>query len=154
MTLALNHLAVLCRDKEVSAKFLTDLLGLPPARPYGNFLVVDLDNGVSMDYASMGADADIAWQHYAFLVSEEQFDQIFGRLQASGQEYWAFPGHNYPGRIVRRDNGRGMYFDDPDGHRLEVITQPYGPSLVGLPEADLLNLLDPPVTTLDETTVS
>ena len=147
MTLALNHLAVRCRDKKVSATYLTDVLGLQAPKPYGPFLVVDLENGVSMDYASVGPDTDIAYQHYAFLVSEDQFDQIFGRIQESGQEYWAFPGHRYPGRITRRDGGRGVYFDDPDGHALEVITRPYGDSLTGLPEADLLLLLDPPMPT-------
>ncbi len=147
MSLALNHLAVLCRDKEVSAHYLTDVLGLPAPRPFGHFLTVDLENGVSMDYASVGTDTDIAAQHYAFIVSEDRFDQIFDRIQEKGQEYWAFPGHRYPGRITRRDGGRGVYFDDPDGHSLEVITRPYGSSLTGLPEADLLLMLDPPMPT-------
>lgn len=120
----LNHTIVSCRDKMRSAAFLTDILGLRPATTYGPFRVVALDNGVSLDFHD--TDGAIAPQHYAFLVSEEAFDEIFERVRDRGLEYWADPGRRQPGEINRRDGGRGFYFDDPDGHFLEVLTRPYG----------------------------
>ncbi|MGP0029743.1 MAG: VOC family protein, partial [Acidimicrobiales bacterium] len=103
---------------------LTETLGLPAATPFGPFLVAEIDNGVSLDFHE--TDETIAPQHYAFLIGEEDFDQIFARLSAQGATYWADPGRREPGRINRADGGRGIYFDDPDGHLLEIITRPYG----------------------------
>ncbi|GAB3976867.1 hypothetical protein GCM10029978_064960 [Actinoallomurus acanthiterrae] len=75
----------------------------------------------------MDSDADrIDPQHYAFLVSEEEFDAIFGRIQEAGVTYYADPFHQEPGRINHLDGGRGAYFSDPNGHNLEIITRPYG----------------------------
>ena len=71
-------------------------------------------------------DGEIASQHYAFLIDEDDFDQIFGRISGRGLDYWADPGLNRQGEINRNDGGRGVYFRDPDGHLLEVITRPYG----------------------------
>jgi catechol 2,3-dioxygenase-like lactoylglutathione lyase family enzyme len=120
----LNHTIVNCTDKHASARFLTDLLGLPEAAPFGPFLVVELDNGVSMDYAD--DHGGVRPQHYAFLVSEEEFDAIHGRIVERGLPFWADPFHHQPGRIGTGDGGRGLYWDDPDGHILEIITVPYG----------------------------
>jgi catechol 2,3-dioxygenase-like lactoylglutathione lyase family enzyme len=124
MTVELNHTIVAARDKLAAAIFLTDLLGLPAPTPFGPFLVVTLGNGVSLDFAD--TSDDIHPQHYAFLVSEPDFDAIFGRIQALDLPYWADPFHNEPGEINRRDGGRGVYFDDPNGHILELLTRPYG----------------------------
>ncbi len=124
MSVQLNHTIVGCRDKEVSAGFLTEILGLPPPRAFGPFLVVEADNGVSLDYRE--ATGEIASQHYAFLVGEEAFDPIFDRIRARCKEFWADPGRSRPGVINRRDGGRGVYFPDPDGHMLEILTRPYG----------------------------
>ena len=124
MTIALNHTIVWCRDQQRSAAFLTRLFGLPDAVRFGPFLVVELGNGVSLDYHDI--DEPIAGQHYAFLVSETEFDEIFGRIQAQGLEHWADPGQFRPGEINHNDGGRGVYFADPDGHLLEIITRPYG----------------------------
>jgi catechol 2,3-dioxygenase-like lactoylglutathione lyase family enzyme len=124
MAIELNHTIVAARDKLSAATFLTDLLGLPAPTPFGPFLVVTLNNGVSLDF--MDTSDDIRPQHYAFLVSETEFDNIFGRIRAQGLQYWADPFHQQPGKINTRDGGRGVYFDDPDGHDLELLTRPYG----------------------------
>jgi catechol 2,3-dioxygenase-like lactoylglutathione lyase family enzyme len=127
MSVLLNHTIVWCRDKKESARYLTDTLGLPEAKPWGPFMVVDMGNDVSLDYHDV-ADMDdaIASQHYAFLVSEADFGEIFGRIEESGQDYWADPGLGHKGEVNRRDGGRGVYFKDPDGHLLEILTRPYG----------------------------
>jgi catechol 2,3-dioxygenase-like lactoylglutathione lyase family enzyme len=124
MTVELNHTIVAARDNLAAATFLTDLLGLPAPTPFGPFLVVTLGNGVSLDFVD--TSDDIHPQHYAFLVSEPDFDTIFGRMRALDLPYWADPFHNEPGEINTRDGGRGVYFDDPNGHILELLTRPYG----------------------------
>jgi catechol 2,3-dioxygenase-like lactoylglutathione lyase family enzyme len=124
MTAQLNHTIVWCSDKARSAAFLADVLGLPAPKPFSHFLVAELGNGVSMDF--MDKDGKVARQHYAFLVSEDEFDAGFARIRELGLTYWADPGHSQPGEINRHWGGRGVYFDDPDGHVLELITKPYG----------------------------
>ncbi len=124
MSVRLNHTIVWCRDQNVSASFLTEILGLAPAVRFGPFLVVEVANGVSLDYHEV--DSDITEQHYAFLIDEDDFDEIFGRITARGLDYWADPMQSRPGTVNRNDGGRGVYFADPDGHLLEVITRPYG----------------------------
>jgi hypothetical protein len=124
MTASLNHTIVLAHDKRASAQFLVDILGLQPPTTFGPFLVVQLHNGVSLDYADdHGAPHP---QHYAFLVSEEEFGQIHARIVERGLTYWADPFHREEGRINTNDGGRGLYWDDPNGHVLEIITVPYG----------------------------
>jgi catechol 2,3-dioxygenase-like lactoylglutathione lyase family enzyme len=121
----LNHTIVHAGDPEGSARFLTELLGLPDPRPFGPFMVVELENGVSLDYITAPADA-LTVEHYAFLVDEPEFDAIFGRIRERGLPYWADPGKRQPNRINTRDGGRGVYWNDPNGHMLEIITRPYG----------------------------
>jgi catechol 2,3-dioxygenase-like lactoylglutathione lyase family enzyme len=124
MAVQLNHTIVHARDKKVSAEFTAEILGLGEPKPFGPFLVVQTDNEVSLDF--MEAGGEIVPQHYAFLVSDREFDEIFGRIRERGLQYWAYPGHEGPGEINTRDGGRGTYFDDPDGHALEILTRPYG----------------------------
>lgn len=124
MGVELNHTIVACSDKRRSAEFLTGILGLPPASGFGRFLVVSTDNGVSLDFAQ--TDGEIATQHYAFLVGESEFDAAFERIIDRGLPHWADPGRTRPGEINRNDGGRGVYFADPDGHLMEIITRPYG----------------------------
>lgn len=124
MSVQLNHTIVSCRDQQRSAAFLSEILGLPPATRFGHFLVVEADNAVSLDFAE--SSEEIVAQHYAFLVSEDEFDAAFGRIRDRGLMYWADPGKSRPKAINHNDGGRGLYFDDPDGHRLEIITRPYG----------------------------
>jgi catechol 2,3-dioxygenase-like lactoylglutathione lyase family enzyme len=124
MAVQLNHTIVHASDKEASASFLADVLGLPSPTPFGPFMTVETANDVTLDF--LNTDDEIISQHYAFLVSEDEFDQIFGRIQDRGLAYWADPRHRLPGQINTNDGGRGVYFDDPDGHNLEIITRPYG----------------------------
>ncbi|MER7505563.1 VOC family protein [Nonomuraea pusilla] len=124
MPVQLNHTIVHARDREETASFLTDLLGLPTAPVFGPFRVVELANGVSLDV--MRATDAVRPQHYAFLVSEEEFDQIWARIKERGLTFWADPGHQQEGRINTNDGGRGLYWSDPNGHNLEIITRPYG----------------------------
>jgi catechol 2,3-dioxygenase-like lactoylglutathione lyase family enzyme len=119
----LNHTIVWCRDKRASAAFITQLLGLPAATPFGQMLVVKLGNGVSLDY--FDSDGKIAMQHYAFLMDEDTFDDVFARVRERGLRYWADPGKQRAGETYVHNGGRGVYFDDPDGHLLEIMTQPY-----------------------------
>ena len=120
----LNHTIVSCRDQQRSAAFLTGILGLPPTTRFAHFLVVEADNGVSLDFAETSGDNTA--QHYAFLVGEEEVDATYRRLRDQDLPYWADPGQTRPGLINRRDGGRGLYFEDPNGHLLEIITRPYG----------------------------
>ncbi len=124
MTIELNHTIVYSRDKRVASDFLASLFGLPSPVAWGPFLAIGVANQVTLDF--LDADGEIAPQHYCFLVGEHEFDEIFGRIQAQGLAYWADPGHDRPGEINTHDGGRGVYFDDPSGHILEIITRPYG----------------------------
>ncbi|MGI5195246.1 VOC family protein [Streptomyces sp. CA-288835] len=124
MTVELNHTIVAAHDKKASAQFLADILGLEVSPPFGPFIPVHIPNGVTLDYAD--ADDPITPQHYAFLVSEDDFDAIFARIRAAGLTYWADPFHRWANEINRNDGGRGTYFDDPNGHNLEILTRPYG----------------------------
>jgi catechol 2,3-dioxygenase-like lactoylglutathione lyase family enzyme len=124
MAVKLNHTIVHARDRQASAKFFTEIFGLAAPRPFGPFLDVDVANEVTL--AFLETDGDIQVQHYAFLVTEAEFDQIFGRVQARGLDYWADPAHLRQGEINRNDGGRGVYFNDPSGHYLEILTRPYG----------------------------
>ena len=118
MSVELNHTIVSATDPEASARFASEVLGLPQPTRFGPFVVVATANDVSLDY--MDADGEITPQHYAFLVSEPEFDKIFDRIQGRGLEFWADPGRRRSGEINRRDDGRGLYFEDPDGNGLEV----------------------------------
>jgi len=120
----LNHTIVHARDRRRSATFLAQMLGLAEPTEFGPFLVVNVANDISLDFAD--DSGTIQPQHYAFLVTEEEFDQIFGRITAQGLDYWADPFHREPGRINTNDGGRGVYWNDPDDHVLEIITRPYG----------------------------
>ena len=120
----LNHTIVSCRDQQRSASFLTGILGLPAPVRFAHFLVVEADNNVSLDFAETAGP--ITPQHYAFLVDEAAFDAAFGRIQDQDLQFWADPGRRQPGVINHRDGGRGVYFEDPDGHVLEILTRPYG----------------------------
>ena len=124
MSVQLNHIIVWCRDQKASAAFFTEMLGLPPASQFGPFLVVTLDNGVSLDFYAK--DGKIALQHYAFLIGDDDFDRIYARIRERALPHWADPARNHAGEINHNDGGRGVYFEDPDGHFLEVLTRPYG----------------------------
>ncbi|MDR7301207.1 VOC family protein [Haloactinomyces albus] len=124
MTILFNHTIIAARDKQQSASFFTEIFDLPPAEPGGFFLVVRLDGGVLLQFAEPGIE--FPPQHYAFLVTEDDFDNIYARIRAAGIEYSADPQGKLPRQYNTNHGGRGIYFHDPSGHYLEAITQPYG----------------------------
>ena len=123
MSVELNHTIVWCRDKQKSTRFLMDILDLPSPVEFGQMLVVQLANGVSLDF--LNSEDPISMQHYAFLIGEDEFDRVFARIRDRGLPYWADPGKQRAGETYSHNGGRGVYFDDPDGHLLEVMTRPY-----------------------------
>ena len=123
MTVTLNHTIVHAHDKAATARFLTEILGISPARTLSHFTVVQVGE-TSLDFIE--TDGEISSRHFAFLVSEDEFDEIFARLKERGLSYWADPFQREPGRINRWDDGRGVYFEDPNGHNLEILTRSYG----------------------------
>lgn len=124
MAVQFNHTILAAKDRDTSAAFLAEMLGLPAPTKWGPFIMVTTENGVNLDY--MNVEGDIKRQHYAFLVSESEFDDIFGRIRERKLKYWGDPGQTQAGEINRHDGGRGLYFEDLNGHLLEVITRPYG----------------------------
>jgi catechol 2,3-dioxygenase-like lactoylglutathione lyase family enzyme len=124
ITIEFNHLIIFAHDKKESAHFLTQILGLPDPQPAGFFLSVDFKNKVTFQYAEPGVE--FIMQHYAFLVSEPEFDEILIRIQEKGLTYWADPHKQKPYEYNCNHGGRGLYFLDPAGHGMEIITQPYG----------------------------
>ena len=121
MSVELNHTIVWARDKEASARFLASILGVEIGPRWGPFVAVRLGNGVTLDYAD---GDDIRAQHYAFRLDEDEFDAAFARLRSAGIAYYADPLHEQPGRINHWNGGRGVYFADPDGHNMELLTRP------------------------------
>ncbi len=124
MTVKLNHTIVHAHDKRASAEFLAGILGLNAPVPFGPFLGVQTGNEVTLDF--LETDEDIQTQHYAFLVSDTEFDEIFARIKARNLPYWADPAQQQLNQINTRDSGRGVYFEDPSGNLLEILTRPYG----------------------------
>lgn len=124
MAVRLNHTIVHSRDKRASADFYAEVFGFGKAKAFGPFLDIETANGVTL--ALLETDENFDPQHYAFLVTEDEFDRIFGRVKARGLNYWADPAKRSKGEINTHFGGRGVYFDDPSGHFLEIITRPYG----------------------------
>jgi catechol 2,3-dioxygenase-like lactoylglutathione lyase family enzyme len=123
VSIRFNHLAVAAGDRQLSATFLTNLLGLPEPTGWGPFLSVTLDDGVRLDYAEPGIE--FPGQHYALLVSDDVFDRASERITADGVPFWADPGIRSPNEINTNHGCRGVYFDNPSGHHFELITKPY-----------------------------
>ena len=125
MSVELNHTIVRATDKQASAQFIAGILGVDVDDPWGPFMPVRLSNGVALEYVDA---AEVDAQHYAFLVGDDEFDHGFARIQDAGIPYYADPFLHRPGEINHLYGGRGVYFHDPDGHILELITRPYGPT--------------------------
>jgi hypothetical protein len=124
MNVQLNHTIVHVSDKDRSSEDLAEILGVAPPTTYGPFRVLELANGVSLDFADDHGAPD--GQHYAFLVAEDEFDAIQQRIVDRDLDFWADPFHRRPGEINTNDGGRGLYGADADGHNLEIIPVPYG----------------------------
>ena len=124
MTIELNHTIVPAKDKWRSAKFLADILGLEAGPEWSHFVPVRSSNGVTLDFAEA---TEFRRQHYAFLVSEQEFDAALSRIKSAGLAFYADFNRDGGGQINHLYGGRGCYFEDPDGHLMEIITRPYGP---------------------------
>ena len=124
MAIDFNHTILSARDSKASADFLAGVLGLPAPRRWGPFYMVTTANDANLDY--MDSEGEIARQHYAFLVGEAEFDAIFDRIRERKLTWWADPAQRKAGEVNDHDGGRGLYFEDPNGHLLEIITRPYG----------------------------
>lgn len=127
MSVSINHLILFAHDKVSSARFLAHILDRPEPTLWGPFATVALDSHCHVEFAE--PDYEIQPQHVAFLVSEEDFDGIYERITATGLTHWADPQMAHPGTYNRNHGGRGVYFRDPSGHGLEVLTRPYGADL-------------------------
>lgn len=127
MACTFNHTIVAARDREASARFFREILEAAPAPSWGPFTNVLLDDGVLIQFADLSEDAypEIQNQHYAFLVDDALFDRAYARLVERGVEHWADPRGERPGETNTEHGGRGVYFRDPAGHYLEMITRPY-----------------------------
>jgi catechol 2,3-dioxygenase-like lactoylglutathione lyase family enzyme len=126
MPIEFNHTIIAARDKRESAEFISELFGLPSPKPFGPFMTVEIEHGATLDYADVADGEQIRSQHYAFLVSEDDFDAIYRKIQSRELPHFAGPGGQGSGKINTRDGGRGVYFLDPAGHSLEILTRPYG----------------------------
>lgn len=126
MAVELNHTIVTASDAEASARWFAELFGLAaPQHVFGYFWQVSTANGVALDFADAG-DGPIVSQHYAFLVSEAEFDSIYATIVERGADHWADPSRHHSGEVNHHDGGRGVYFLSPEAHLLEIITRPYG----------------------------
>jgi extradiol dioxygenase family protein len=116
MAVTFNHTIIAAKDREASARFLVDLLGLEEPTRWGPFTSVRLDEGVVLQYAEPPVD-EIQMQHYAFLLDDETFDAVFERVQAQALDYWADPQLRRAGELNDNNGGRGFYFFDPAWRR-------------------------------------
>jgi catechol 2,3-dioxygenase-like lactoylglutathione lyase family enzyme len=124
MAVKLNHTLVDSRDRDASALFMAEMLGIDPPLVLGPFALVKVGDELTLDFRHV--EHEIKPQHYAFLVSEPEFDEIFARIEKRRLDFWADPHKHRPHEINHWDDGRGVYFEDPNGHLLEVITRSYG----------------------------
>jgi catechol 2,3-dioxygenase-like lactoylglutathione lyase family enzyme len=120
MTIRLDHTIVPSKDKAASARFFAEIFGLT-AEPVGHFAPVRINESLTFDFAD---EPDPQGGHYAFHLSDAEFDAIFARVKARGLAYGSGPFSHTDGRINTRRGGRGFYFEDPNGHLLEVMTVP------------------------------
>ena len=132
MAIVLDHTIVPAKDKVASAEFFAEIFGLKVKPGQGHFAQVQVNESLTFDFA----DEPEAWggpgfdprtgksHHYAFHISEPEFEAIFGRVKAKGLAYGSGPYNHTDGQIYTRRGGRGFYFEDPNGHLLEVMTVP------------------------------
>jgi extradiol dioxygenase family protein len=126
MPVAFNHTIVHARDAHESATFFSEIMGLPAPVRAGYFLAVPIEHGVTLDFEEVSDGETVQPQHYAFLVSEDDFDGIYGRIVARGIEHYPEPNRDRVNEINHHDGGRGVYWCDPSGHFQEIITVPSG----------------------------
>ena len=120
MPITLNHTIVPARDKVASAEFFGRIFGLTYEGTMGHFAPVKVNDTLTLDFDNSD---EFESHHYAFHVSDEEFDAIFNRIQAEGLRYGSGPFESENMQINNRRGGRGVYFKDPDGHMLELLTR-------------------------------
>jgi catechol 2,3-dioxygenase-like lactoylglutathione lyase family enzyme len=125
VTITLNHITVAVNDRQRGARFITELIGLPPARPAGPFMAVAVNDELTLDFDDRHAANP---GHYAFLVDDATFDRILDAADALGAAYGSGPERGWDGNTYNTGDGRGIYVQDPDGHNYEFFTS-IGPSL-------------------------
>jgi catechol 2,3-dioxygenase-like lactoylglutathione lyase family enzyme len=121
MAIVLDHTIVPAKDKVASAEFFADIFGLKVNPGQGHFAQVQINDSLTFDFADQPEPRS---HHYAFHISEAEFEEIFGRVKAKGLPYGSAPYNHTDGQIYTRRGGRGFYFEDPNGHLLEVMTVP------------------------------
>lgn len=123
MPASFNHTIIAAENRSESAQFYCDIIEASPAPSWGLFTNISLHDGVLLQFAE--PPVEIQMQHYAFLVDDELFDRAYARLVNSGITHWADPQMKRAGETNTEHGGRGVYFKDPAGHALELITRPY-----------------------------
>ncbi|MCG8351003.1 MAG: VOC family protein [Chloroflexales bacterium] len=126
MSVRFDHMLIAATDKHRSAQFFAGIFGLPEPEEAGFFVAVTLTDGAVVNFVEAPPGAEILGQHFAFLVADRRFDEIIARLQNQGVRYWADPRMTKPYQINTNHGGRGVYFDDPNGHHLEALTRREG----------------------------
>ena len=121
MAIVLDHTIIPARDKDASARFFAEIMGLTYDGPHGHFAPVRVNESLTFDFDNRDRFES---HHYAFFIGDDDFDAILGRLEAAGRPYGSGPGSPEDARINTRRGGRGFYFRDLDGHLLEVMTRP------------------------------
>jgi catechol 2,3-dioxygenase-like lactoylglutathione lyase family enzyme len=121
MAILLDHTIVPARDKLASAKFFAEIFGLNVKPGGGYFAQVQVNDSLTFDFAD---ETEPQSHHYAFHISEAEFDAIYDRVKSKGLPYGSGPYNHSDGKIYTRRGGRGFYFEDPNGHLLEVMTVP------------------------------
>ena len=132
MTITLDHTIVPAKDKIASAEFFAEIFGFTVKAEQGRFAQVQINESLTFDFADEpeprggpGSDPRKGQRHhYAFHISDAEFEAIFGRVRAKGLPYGSGPRNQADGKIYTRRGGRGFYFEDPNGHLLEVVTVP------------------------------
>ena len=123
MPVTFNHTIIASKDRAASSRFFRELFEVPEAPSWGPFLNIQLSDGVLLQFAE--PPVEIQMQHYAFLVDDDLFDRAYARLRERNIDHWADPQLKQPGEINHEHGGRGVYFLDPSGHGIEMITRPY-----------------------------
>lgn len=119
MTIFLDHTIVPAKDKVASAKFFAEIFGLNVKPVQGYFAQVQVNDSLTFDFDE---EPEPRSHHYAFHISDAEFDAILDRVKAKGLRYGSGPFNHADGQIYTRRGGRGFYFKDPNGHLLEVMT--------------------------------
>lgn len=122
MEITLNHTIVPSHNNVESARFYERILGFEFIKEWGHFAVVKVNSTLTLDFMVRENFSSI---HYAFKVNDQQFNEILERIKKEGISFGSGPSSLEDGNTNNNDNGQGVYFKDPNGHVLELITKDY-----------------------------